>query len=121
MTDVRKRYIYDKKGNAVEVSENYQPPTHYVLPDIGRFRSMVDGSVIEGRKQYEDHLRRHHMRIVDPSEVAPEKIAAYRKEYDAAPEHRKELIRSQVDAMTHKEFKAALQRDIERIKWKSNY
>lgn len=118
---MRKRYVYDKHGNAVEVTEGRAIAVHEVMPDIGRFRSMVDGSVIEGRRQYDEHLKRHHMRVVDPSEVATEKVMSYRKNYDVAPEQRKELIRSQIDALPHKEFKAALQRDIERIKWNSNY
>lgn len=120
---MRKRYIYDKQGNATEITDGYAISirAHEIMPDIGRFRSMVDGSVIEGRKQYEEHLKRHHMRIVDPSEVSKEKILSYQKNYDVAPEHRKEIIRSQIDSMTHKEFKAALRRDIDAIKWKSNY
>lgn len=118
---MRRRYIYDKKGNAVEVTESRVAEFHHVMPDIGRFRSMVDGSVIEGRRQYEDHLKRHNMRVVEPSEVAVEKIMNYQKKYDVQPEQRKELIRAQVEAMSQKEFKAALRRDIDNVKWKSNF
>lgn len=119
---MRRRYVYDKQGNAVEVTEARNiSHLHEVMPDIGRFRSMVDGSVIEGRRQYDEHLRRHGMRVVEPSEVSADKISSYRKNYDFDPQGRKELIRSQIDALPHKEFKAAINRDIERIKWKSNY
>lgn len=118
---MRKRYIYDKHGNAVEVAESRLSDLHYVMPDIGRFRSMADGSVIEGRKQYEDHLKRKGMRIVDPSEVKTEDILNYKKNYDFSPDHRKELIRAQISSMTDKEFKAALRRDVDKLKWNSNY
>ena len=118
---MRRRYVYYKNGNAVEVTEGRAIQTHYVMPDIGRFRSMVDGTVIEGRRQYEEHLKRHNKRIVDPSEVQTEKILSYRKNYDVAPEHRKELIRAQVSSMTDSEFRKALNKDIEQAKWNSNY
>lgn len=118
---MRRRYVYDRNGNAVEVTEGRAIAVHQVMPDIGRFRSMVDGSVIEGRRQYEEHLKRHNMRVVEPSEVATEKVMSYKKNYDFEPKQRKEIIRAQFDSMTQKEFKAALQRDVERIKWNSNF
>ena len=118
---MRKRYIYDKNGNAVEVTESRPLEIHYVMPDIGRFRSMADGSVIEGRRQYENHLKKHGMRVVEPSEVATDKIMSYRKNYDFEPQQRKELIRAQVDAMSDKQFRQALRLDIDRIKWNSNF
>jgi len=42
-----------------------------------------------------------------------------RQWHDYSAESRKELIRAQVDAMSHADFKRALQRDIERVKWNS--
>ena len=30
-----------------------------VVRDIGPYKSMIDGSIIEGRKQHRDHLRAH--------------------------------------------------------------
>lgn len=119
---MRRRYVYDKQGNATEITDvAIAVRAHEVMPDIGRFRSMVDGSVIEGRRQYDEHLKRHEMRVVDPSEVSAEKIMNYRPNYDYDPEGRKELIRRQIDALPHNEFKAAINRDVERIKWNSNF
>lgn len=33
----------------------------YVLGDIAPYKSMVDGSMIEGRRQHRDHLRRNNL------------------------------------------------------------
>lgn len=118
---MRKRWIYDKNGNAVEITDGMAIAVHHIMPDIGRYRSMADGSIIEGRRQHEEHLKRHGMRVVEPSEITQEKIASYKPNYDVAPQQRKELIRAQIDAMPEREFKAALKRDIDRVKWNSNY
>lgn len=116
---MRKRYV-SVDGHWVPYEE---APAAALSPmiqgEIKPFRSMVDGSVIESRKQYENQLKRHGMRVVDPSEVQTEKILNYQKNYDVAPEQRRELIRAQIDAMPHKEFKAALQRDIDNARWNS--
>lgn len=116
---MRRRYVYDKQGNSVEINNGRAIAVHEVMPDIGRYRSVVDGSVIEGRAQHREHLRRHGMRELDPSEVSAERIAQYKGIPDVAPQQRKELIRAQVDSMTHDEFKRALKRDLDNARWNS--
>lgn len=46
-------------------------PSPYVMGDIQPYRSMVDGSVIGGRRQHRDHLRAHGC-----EEVGNEKLPA---------------------------------------------
>jgi hypothetical protein len=35
--------------------------THHVLPDIQPYQSMVDGSMIQGRRQHREHLKEHRV------------------------------------------------------------
>ena len=87
-----------------------------VMGDIQPYQSMVDGTWITSRSQHREHLRQHGC-IEIGNEV--KKDFSYSGIPDAAPQQRKELIRAQVDAMTHREFKSALKRDIDRVKWNS--
>ena len=59
---MRKRYIYDNKGNAVEVSENWTPPAAprvEIMPDIKPYKSMVTGEIINSRSRHREHLKDH--------------------------------------------------------------
>ena len=91
-----------------------------VMPDIQPYTSMITGETIHSRSQHREHLRQHNCFEVGNE---AQKIAdrAYKNIPDVAPQQRKELIRSQIDAMTNREFKAALKRDADRVKWNSNY
>ena len=87
-----------------------------VMGDIKPYQSMIDGTWIKSRSQHREHLKAHGC-----VEVGNEKPAIYTPNNlpDVAPQHRKELIRAQVDAMTHREFKQAIKRDVDRVKWNS--
>ena len=85
-----------------------------VMPDISPYRSQIDGSIIASRGQHREHLKQHGC-----VEVGNENIVKDMRNFDVAPQQRRELIRSQIDAMTHREFKAALKRDADRVKWNS--
>lgn len=87
-----------------------------VVGDIGPYRSMIDGSIINSRSKHRAHLREHGC-----VELGNEKPATYTPNSipDAAPQQRRELIRAQIDAMTHSEFRAAIKRDVDRVKWNS--
>ena len=89
-----------------------------VMGDIKPYVSMVDGSLITSRSRHREHLRQHNCQELgnDSSVLRPKPQGIP----DAAPQQRKELIRSQVDAMSHREFKAAIKRDVDRVKWESN-
>lgn len=117
---MRKRYIsIDGHWVPYEEAVARLPESHMIQPEISPYRSMADGSVIDSRAKHREHLRRHGMREVDPSEVAPERIAAYKPSYDADPNGRKELIRAQVDSIPHDQFRRMLQKEIEHIRWNS--
>ena len=85
-----------------------------ILDDIKPYRSMADGSIITSRSKHRDHLKAHgcveigdqvhHLQVQRPTFESPA---------------RKELIRAQIDAMSNADFKRALRRDIERVKWNS--
>ena len=113
-----KRYV-SINGHWVPYEEAVaaRPVSHMIQPEIQPYRSMVDGSVVEGRRQHREHLKRNAVRVVEPGEVRKEDILKYRKNYNVAKEHRFELIRSQVDAMTHDQFRRAVDKDIQNWKW----
>ncbi len=115
-----KRRFVQRNGELVEVTQGYtrEPAGPFVMPDINPYISMADGSLITSRSKHREHLRVHNCQEVgnDPSVLNPKP----RGIPDAAPQQRHELIRSQVDAMTHREFRAAIKRDVDRVKWQSN-
>ena len=78
-----------------------------VLPDIAPYRSQIDGSLITNRRQHREHLRRHGC-----LEVGNEKVTPPAGIPDVNPAGRKEMIRAQIDAMRHAEFKGAVQRAV---------
>ncbi len=90
-----------------------------VMPDIKPYKSMINGEMITSRSRHREHLKAHGCQ-----ELGNEPLKYLDKPYtgipDVNPERRKELIRSQVDAMTHDEFKRAIKRDVDRVKWNSN-
>lgn len=49
----------------------------FVMPDIAPYRSVIDGSMITGRKQHRDHLRAHGC-----FEVGNEKLPQSRPQSD---------------------------------------
>lgn len=116
---MRRRYVYDRNGNATEITDGRAIAVHHIMPDINGYKSMVDGSWIDSRAKHKDHLKRHAMREVDASEVSEERIKNHKGIPDVAPQQRLELIRAQVDAMSQDEFKRALQRDIDNARWNS--
>ena len=85
-----------------------------VIDDIQPYRSMADGSIITSRSKHREHLKTHgcveigdqvhHLQVQRPTFESPA---------------RKELIRAQIDAMSHAEFKGAIRRFVERVKWNS--
>lgn len=50
-----------EKREMVEVKSYVENDGHFVFGDTPRFVSPIDGSVIEGRRQYEDHCKRHNV------------------------------------------------------------
>ena len=92
------------------------PETPMVVPDIKPYKSMITGEMITSRSQHREHLRKHGCQEVgnDSSLWKPRQGIP-----DVAPQQRKEIIRAQVDAMSHAQLKAAIKRDVDRVKWNS--
>lgn len=61
---MRRRFVFIE-GELVEVTEDYrQEPRStgvMVMGDIQPYQSMVDGRIIEGRRQHREHLRAHRL------------------------------------------------------------
>lgn len=60
----RKRFIQSRVPPYDLIpAEEYEAPrgpvAPYVVPDIQPYRSMVDGSIVGGRRQHREHLRAH--------------------------------------------------------------
>lgn len=114
---MKRSWVY-VDGVAYEKGDYSRPTTHHVMPDIKPYRSMADGSIIEGRSQHREHLKRHN--CVEVGNEVKNHLSYYdRLPKDVAPQQRKELLCAQFDAMSHKQFKAAIKRDVDRIKWNS--
>jgi len=88
------------------------PAGPMIIDDISPYRSMATGEMITSRSKHREHLRQH-----DCIEIGDQVQHLQRPSFESP--QRKELIRAQIDAMSHAEFKRALQRDIERVKWNS--
>jgi len=97
-------------------TEPHGPAAPMVMPDIAPYQSMIDGSMITSRSQHREHLRAHG--CVEIGNEVPKDLT-YKGIPDAAPQQRRELIRAQFDAMTHRQFKAAMKADVDRVKWNS--
>lgn len=114
---MRRRFV-QINGELVEYGSHIQERVAPdVMPDIQPYQSMVDGSMITSRSQHREHLKAHgcvelgnDRRVL---EAKPQGIP------DVSPQKRKELIRSQVDAMTEKQFRRAIKRDVDNVKWNS--
>ncbi len=115
----RRRFI-QLDGELVEVTPDYrQGPTadFHVMPDIAPYQSMITGETITSRSKHREHLRAHGCQEV--GNEAHLQLKAYDNIPDVAPQQRHEIIRSQIDALTHREFRAAIKRDVDRVKWNS--
>ena len=112
-----KRYI-QVDGVLYERGSEPPPQSHYVVPDIKPYKSMITGEMIKGRAQHRAHLREHGCQEVG-NEVKTHLSYYDRLPKDVAPQQRKELIRAQVDAMTQTQFKAAIKKDADFVKWNS--
>ena len=113
---MRRAYVY-VDGIAYEKGTEPRASGPMVMGDIKPYRSMIDGREITSRSKHREHLRAHGYQeigndisaLLKPAQGIP----------DVNPQGRKELIRAQIDAMSHAEFKRAVTRDIERVKWNS--
>lgn len=108
-----RRYV-QINGQLYERGHEPMPDAPMVIGDIKPYQSQVTGEMITSRSQHREHLKQH-----DCVEIGDQTQHLQAKKPTFESPQRKELIRAQVDAMSHAEFKRALQRDIERVKWNS--
>ena len=99
-------------------TEPQEPLAPMVMPDIQPYRSMADGTIIKSRSQHREHLRQHG--CVEVGNEALKQMDYYAKlPKDVAPQQRRDILRAQFDAMTNKQFKAAIKKDADFVKWNS--
>lgn len=112
---VKKSYV---QINGVLYERGHEPVAEgpMVMGDIKPYVSQIDGSVIDSRSKHREHLKAHG--CVEIGDQTKALMQQARRDPFESPQ-RKELIRAQIDAMSHAEFKRALQRDVERVKWNS--
>jgi hypothetical protein len=72
---------------------------HFVFGDTPRFKSPIDGSVIEGRRAYEDHCKRHNV-------VPTAELAGLKREPSAVAEQRdRQALREQLWELTDRSMR----------------
>lgn len=104
--------------NGVLYERGHEPVAEgpMVIGDIQPYQSQITGEMITSRSQHREHLKLHGcVEVGDQTEALFKQASADRFE----SQQRKELIRAQIDAMSHADFKRALRRDAERVKWNS--
>lgn len=113
---MRRKFV-QINGELIEVSLSYKPIARTeVVGEIKPYKSMINGEMITSRAQHREHLKKHNCVEVGndiPKDLTPKGIP------DVSPQRRRELIRAQIDAMSHAEFKQAIRNDVQRIKWNS--
>ena len=89
-----------------------------VMNDIKPYKSMITGEMITSRSKHREHLKRYGcIEVGNDSSLrkGPQPLP------DVNPQQRKEIIREQVMAMSDEKLKKAIKKDIDFIKWNSNY
>jgi hypothetical protein len=105
--------LYERGHEPVDTS------TPMIIDDIAPYQSMIDGSLITSRSQHREHLRANGCVEIGDQVEAQVKQHEQASSRDIAPQQRHEVIRAQIDAMSDRDFRRALRRDIERVKWNS--
>lgn len=109
----RKSYV-QVDGVLYEKGTEPQKQLHHVYGDIQPYKSMVDGSMITSRSQHREHLRRHGVvEVGNDWKRKPTGIP------DADPEHRRDILRAQFDAIRHDDLRRMVRKEVEYIRWNS--
>lgn len=109
-----KRSYVQINGQLYERGQEPALDAPMIMGDIAPYQSQVTGEMITSRSKHREHLKAH-----DCVEIGDQVHHLKAKPPTFESPQRKEFIRAQVDAMSHAEFKRALQRDVERVKWNS--
>ena len=108
---MRKRFV-QIAGVLYERGHEPVAPGPMIIDDIKPYQSMATGEMITSRSTHRDHLKQHGC-----VEIGDQNMQVQRPTFESPA--RKELIRAQIDAMSHAEFKGAIRRFVERVKWNS--
>ena len=110
-----RRYV-QLNGQLYERGTEPQSAAPMVMPDIAPYRSMITGELIGSRSRHREHLKAYgYEEVGNDSSLGRQPTEAP----DVNPQGRKELIRKQIDRMTHEQFRSALRREIQHIRWNS--
>ena len=104
-------------GVAYEKGVDTLPDRVQIVAEIEPYQSQVTGEWITSRAKHREHLKDHgYVECGNDSSLRqpPKPIAS--------PNQKQlhEILKAQVNAMTHEQFKAAGRRDLERIRWQTN-
>lgn len=81
----RKSFVQDPKTLELipkdEYYANRSEASFYVIGDIEPYQSMVDGSMIMGRRQHREHLRQHGCIEVGNEKLTPKKPTPMNREH----------------------------------------
>ena len=113
-----KRSFVQIEGKLYEKGTKPVSEVVMIMPDIQPYTSMIDGSLISSRSRHREHLQAHGCVEIGNDLKVPSSPPPIP---DCNPEGRKELIRSQVDRLTHAQFRRALNAEIEHIRWNSRH
>ena len=111
---MRRRFV-QINGELVEYG-NHLPErlSPDVMPDIQPYQSMLTGELITSRSRHREHLKeRNAIELGNDSSLSK----PYTGIPDVAPQQRKELIRAQVNEWTHEQFKRAVKKDLDNLRW----
>lgn len=87
-----------------------------VIPDIEPYQSQITGEWITSRSQHREHLAKHgYVEVGNDSSLYKQ----HQGIPDVSPQKRKELIRSQIDRIPEKDFRAMHKRFLDNWKWNS--
>ena len=118
---MRRSWVYID-GVAYEKGDVGVQARTQIVPDFDKpYKSMITGEMITSRAQHYEHLKRHNCQEVGNEVQAQMKYYERAKNQVEASQKqsRLALIQAQVDSMRHKDFKAAIKRDADRVKWNS--
>lgn len=87
-----------------------------VMGDIQPYRSMITGEMITSRSQHREHLKAHGMVEVGNDSSLYQKPTGLKV---SNPEQIREILRAQVNDMTHEQWKRAGKKDLDNWKWNS--
>jgi hypothetical protein len=116
----RSRILYDRHGKFAEYENDElvwvrpdrsagdaQEPSPQVIRDLEPYQSMIDGSMIDGRKRHRDHLKAHGC-----VEIGNDTTHATRPA--AKPASHKKLLSQMLGDVSERELQHMVKREIEK-------